>query len=122
MKLRNLDLIVQGKRFKTEKATPIAHQDYGSFGSFLLRTDKGTYFIQHQDDSQGKRDRIQPISWRWTMKLQSFSVPSAARRYGVRWRLVLLVAAAALVVSSLGGAQPDAPGEPVPPPGTEISG
>jgi dienelactone hydrolase len=122
MKLRNLDLIVQGKRFKTEKATPIAHQDYGSFGSFLLRTDKGTYFIQHQDDSQGKRDRIQPISWRWTMKLQSFSVPSAARRYGVRWRLVLLVAAAALVVSSLGAAQTDAPGEPVTIAGTEISG
>ncbi len=56
------------------------------------------------------------------MKLQSFSVPSAARRHGVRWRLVLLVAVAALVVSSLGAAQTDAPGESVIIPGTEISG
>ena len=56
------------------------------------------------------------------MKLQSFSVPSAARRHGVRWRLVLLVAGAALVVSSLGAAQTDAPGESVIIPGAEISG
>ncbi len=59
---------------------------------------------------------------RWTMKPQSFSVPLAARRYGVRSRLVLLVAAAALVGSSRGAAQPDAPGEPVTLPGAEISG
>jgi len=56
------------------------------------------------------------------MKLQSFSVPIAARRHGVRWRLVLLVAAAALIVSSLGAAQTDAPGESVIIPGAEISG
>ncbi len=56
------------------------------------------------------------------MKLQSFSVPNAARRPGVRWRLVLLVAAAALVMSSLSAAQTDAPGEPVTIRGTEISG
>lgn len=56
------------------------------------------------------------------MKLQSFSVPSAARRHGVRWRLVLLGAAAVLVVPSLGAAQTDAPGEPVTIPGAEISG
>jgi len=56
------------------------------------------------------------------MKLRGFSVPIAARRHGVRRRLVLLVTAAALVVSSLGAAQTDAPGEPVTIPGTEISG
>jgi dienelactone hydrolase len=56
------------------------------------------------------------------MKLRSFSVPIAARRHAIRWRLVLLVAAAALVVSSLGAAQTDAPGEPVTIPGAEISG
>jgi dienelactone hydrolase len=56
------------------------------------------------------------------MKLQSFSVPIAARRHGVRWRLILLVAGAALAVSSLGAAQTDAPGESVIIPGAEISG
>ncbi|MFI5329603.1 MAG: dienelactone hydrolase family protein [Desulfobaccales bacterium] len=47
------------------------------------------------------------------MKLQSFSVPFAARRHGIRWRLVLAVAVAALVVSGLGAAQTNAPGETV---------
>jgi len=56
------------------------------------------------------------------MKLQSFSVPIAPHRHGVRWRLVLLVAGAALVVSSLAAAQTDAPGESVIIPGAEISG
>ena len=56
------------------------------------------------------------------MKLQSFSIPIAARRHGVRWRFVFLVAGAALVVSSFGAAQKDAPGESVIIPGAEISG
>ena len=56
------------------------------------------------------------------MKMLSFSVPSAARRHGFRRRLVFLVAAAALVMSSLGAAQTDAPGEPVTIPGIKISG
>ncbi len=56
------------------------------------------------------------------MKIQSFSVPGAARRHGVRWRLVLLVAVAALVVSGLGAAQTNAPGETVKIPGVNISG
>ena len=56
------------------------------------------------------------------MKMQSFSVPFAARRHGVRWRLVLLVEVAALVVSSLCAAQTDAPGETVMIPGVNIPG
>ena len=56
------------------------------------------------------------------MKLQSFAVPCAARRPGVPWRLVLLVAVVALVVSSLGAAQTEAPGEAVTIPGANISG
>ena len=56
------------------------------------------------------------------MKRQSFSVPGAARRSGVRWRLVLLVAAAALAVSGLGAAQTNAPGETVIIPGVNIPG
>ncbi len=56
------------------------------------------------------------------MKMQSFSVPFAARQHGVRWRLVLLVEVAALVVSSLCAAQADAPGETVMIPGVNIPG
>ncbi len=56
------------------------------------------------------------------MKLQLFTVPGAARRHNVGWTLVLLFAAAALVVSRLGAAQTEAPGEPVTIPGAEISG
>ena len=56
------------------------------------------------------------------MKLQSFFFPSVARRHGVRWRLVVLVAGAALVMSSLGAAQTEAPGEPVTIPGVNIPG
>jgi uncharacterized protein len=56
------------------------------------------------------------------MRLHFFSISFAALRCGVRWRLVLLVAAAALLVSNFSIAQTDAPGEPVTIPGTEISG
>ena len=56
------------------------------------------------------------------MKMPSFSVPFTARRHGFRWRLALLVAAAALVVSSLGAAETKAPGETVLIPGVNIPG
>ena len=56
------------------------------------------------------------------MTLQSFFLPNAALRHGVRWGIILLVAAAGLVVSNLSAAQNDAPGEPVTIPGAEISG
>ena len=56
------------------------------------------------------------------MKRQSFSVRIAARRHGVRGRLVLLVTAAALVMSNVGAAQMEAPGEQVLIPGTDIPG
>ncbi len=56
------------------------------------------------------------------MKMPSFSIPFAARRHGVRWRLVLLVSVAALVMSGPGAAQMDAPGETVIIPGVNISG
>ncbi len=56
------------------------------------------------------------------MKIQLFSVPGAARRHGVRWQLVLLVAVAALIMSGLGAAQTNALGETVKIPGVSISG
>jgi len=60
--------------------------------------------------------------WRWTMQLQSIFLPNGLIQHAVRWRLILLIAVAALVVSNLSTAQTDAPGEPVTIPGTEISG
>ena len=56
------------------------------------------------------------------MKLQSFCVPISVFRHGVRWTLLVLVTAVALVASNLNAAQMDAPGQPVTIPGTEISG
>ena len=56
------------------------------------------------------------------MTLQSLSIQIVACRHGVRRMLVLLVAAAGLIVSGIGAAQTDAPGEPVIIPGTEIPG
>jgi uncharacterized protein len=56
------------------------------------------------------------------VKPQAYSVPIAVRRHGVRGRLFLLVAVAVLVVSSLGAAQTEAPGEPVILPGKNIPG
>jgi dienelactone hydrolase len=56
------------------------------------------------------------------MKLHSSSDRIAVRRHDISWRRGLLLAAAALVVSSSVAAQTEAPGEPVVIPGAEISG
>lgn len=56
------------------------------------------------------------------MKLELRFLPSGARRHGVRWRRILLFAAAALAASNPGAAQTEAPGDSVTIPGTEISG
>jgi dienelactone hydrolase len=56
------------------------------------------------------------------MKPHPFSVLITARRHGILWRLVLLVAAAVLLVSNLSAAATDAPGVPVTIPGVEIPG
>lgn len=56
------------------------------------------------------------------MKQGSFPIPITPNKHSICFSLVLLVAAVALVVSNLGLAQTDAPGEPVSIPGTEITG
>ena len=56
------------------------------------------------------------------MNLKSFCIQIAARRHSARRMHVFLVASAALMVSGIGAAQTDAPGEPVIISGTEIPG
>ena len=56
------------------------------------------------------------------MNLQSFCIQIVAGRHSARWLYFFLVAAAVLIVSGIGAAQNDAPGEPVTIPGVEIPG
>jgi len=56
------------------------------------------------------------------MNLKYSCIKIAASRHGARWMRFFLIAAAALLVSGIGAAQADAPGEPVIIPGTEIPG
>ncbi len=56
------------------------------------------------------------------MNLQSFCIQIVPGRHSARWLYFFLVAATVLIVSGIGAAQNDAPGEPVTIPGVEIPG
>ena len=70
MKMQNMNEIVGGKRYRTATATLIAGNDYwdgnnwerGGRNTWLLRTPKGAFFLQHQTQWQGEQDRIEPIT------------------------------------------------------------
>jgi hypothetical protein len=61
--------VIGGKRYRTETATLIAHDAYWDGhnwerhgrNTFLFRTPRGNYFVQHQTCWQGERDRIEPL-------------------------------------------------------------
>lgn len=70
MHLCDMNVIVEGKRYRTETATLIAGNDYwdghnferNNRNTFLLRTPKGNFFIQHQTRWQGEQDYIRPVT------------------------------------------------------------
>jgi len=70
MKPLNMNEIVNGKRYRTSTALLIAGNDYwdghnferGGTNTFLLRTPRGNYFLQHQTQWQGQQDRIEPVT------------------------------------------------------------
>jgi len=70
MKPIHMNEIVNGKRYRTSTATLIAGNDYwdghnwerGGRNTFLFRTPKGAFFLQHQTQWQGEQDRIEPVT------------------------------------------------------------
>jgi len=65
----NLTAVINGKKYRTETATVLAHDCYWDGHNFerhgrntwLLRTPKGRYFLQQQSLWQGERDYIEPV-------------------------------------------------------------
>jgi len=90
MKLFQMSEIVDGKRYKTATAQVIAGNDFwdghnferGGTNTFLLKTPKGAFFLQHQTQWQGQQDRIEPVSLEeakdWYEQLTEHSVEYAA--------------------------------------------
>ncbi|OGN94452.1 MAG: hypothetical protein A2Z75_03600 [Chloroflexi bacterium RBG_13_50_10] len=69
MQPEEMTWVVAGKRYRTDKATLIAHDEYwngysceqGGRNTFLFRTPNGNFFAQHQTLLQGEINRIVPL-------------------------------------------------------------
>jgi len=69
MQPENMIWVVAGKRYRTDKATLIAHDEYwngynceqGGRNTFLFRTPKGNFFAQYQTLWQGEINKIVPL-------------------------------------------------------------
>ena len=69
MQPENMTWVVAGKRYRTETATLIAHDEYwngynceqGGRNTFLFRTPKGDFFAQQQTLLRGEVNRIKPL-------------------------------------------------------------
>jgi len=69
MQPENMVWVVGGKRYRTDKATLIAHDEYwngynceqGGRNTFLFRTPEGNFFAQYQTLLPGETNRIVPL-------------------------------------------------------------
>jgi hypothetical protein len=69
MQPRNMKWVVAGKRYRTDIATLIAHDEYWNghtweqdgHNTFLFRTPEGNFFAQHQTLLPGETDKIIPL-------------------------------------------------------------
>lgn len=69
MQPENMVWVVAGRRYCTEEATLIAHDEYwngynceqGGRNTFLFRTPNGSFFAQHQTLLPGETNRIAPL-------------------------------------------------------------
>jgi hypothetical protein len=69
MQPEKMTWVVGGKRYRTDKATLIAHDEYwngysceqGGRNTFLFRTPKGDFFAQYQTLLPGEINRIVPL-------------------------------------------------------------
>ena len=70
MKPRNMNEVIDQKRYRTDTATLLADDAYWDGhnferrgrNTFLFRTAKGSFFAQHQTCWQGERDALEPLS------------------------------------------------------------
>ncbi len=69
MQPENMVWVVAGKRYRTDEATLVAHDEYwngynceqGGRNTFLFRTPNGSFFAQHQTLLPGEVNRITPV-------------------------------------------------------------
>ena len=69
MQPENMTWVVAGKRYRTDKATLIAHDAYWNgynceqdgHNTFLFRTPKGNFFAQYQTLLPGEINKITPL-------------------------------------------------------------
>ncbi len=77
MQPRNMNWVVAGKRYRTDKATLVAHDAYwnsynreqGGRNTFLFRTSRGNFFAQYQTLVPGETDSIKPLNINEAMHL-----------------------------------------------------
>jgi hypothetical protein len=77
MQPENMTWVVAGKRYRTDKATLIAHDAYwngynweqGGRNTFLFKTPKGKFFAQYQTLLSGETDKIIPLRTNEAMSL-----------------------------------------------------
>ena len=70
MQPQNMIWVIEGKRYRTDTATLLAHDEYwngynceqGGRNTFLFRTPKGNFFAQHQTLLPGEINRITPLN------------------------------------------------------------
>lgn len=70
MQPRNMNWVVAGRRYRTDKSTLLAHDAYWNNynweqdgrNTFLFRTRNGNYFAQHQSLVPGETDSIKPLT------------------------------------------------------------
>ena len=69
MQPENMNWVVAGKRYRTDRATLLAHDAYwngysceqGGRNTFLFRTPNGNFFAQHQTLLPSEINRIVPL-------------------------------------------------------------
>ncbi|MGQ9546867.1 MAG: hypothetical protein ACUVTR_06930 [Dehalococcoidia bacterium] len=90
MQPENMVWVVSGRRYRTDRATLIAHDEYwngynceqGGRNTFLFRTPKGNFFAQYQSLLPGEMNRIAPLSITEAVALYQ-SLPKKEVPFGV---------------------------------------
>jgi hypothetical protein len=90
MQPEDMTWVVAGKRYRTETATLVAHDEYwngynceqGGRNTFLYRTPRGDFFAQYQTLLRGEVNRIKPLDMTEAIALYQ-SLPKKEVPFGV---------------------------------------